>query len=79
MYNKTLDTLGGELGVSRERIRQIEKAAMKKLRTARVKRILSERYEIALQVAYKGSINSFRNTWTSATERAAIKFYEVKL
>ena len=79
MYNKTLDALGSELGVSRERIRQIEKTAMKKLRTARVKRILSERYEIALQVAYKGSINSFRNTWTSSTERAAIKFYEVKL
>lgn len=76
-YNKTLDTLGGELGVSRERIRQIEKIAMKKLRTVRVKRILSERYEIALQVAYKGGINRFHNTWSSATERAAIKLYEI--
>lgn len=79
LNNKTLDALGGELGVSRERIRQLENTAMKKLRTTRVKRILSERYEIALQVAYKGSVNSFRNTWTSVTERAAIKLYEMKL
>lgn len=77
LNNKTLDALGGELGVSRERIRQLEKTAMKKLRTTGVKRILSERYEIALQVAYKGSVNSFHNTWTSATEYAAIKLYEL--
>ncbi|WP_455717161.1 sigma-70 family RNA polymerase sigma factor [Anaerosporobacter sp.] len=73
----TLEATGKEIGVSRERVRQIESTALKKLRTSRVKRALSERYEIALQVAYRGSINSFRNTWTSATEQAALKLYDL--
>lgn len=73
----TLDAIGKEMGVSRERVRQIESAAMKKLRTARVKRILSERYEIAIVSAYRGSVGSFKHTWTSATERAAMKLYGI--
>lgn len=74
----TLEATGKEMGVSRERVRQIESAALKRLRTSRVKRILSERYEIAIVGAYRGSVGSFKHTWTSATERAAMKLWEMR-
>lgn len=72
----TLEATGKEIGVSRERVRQLESAALRKLRFTRVSRVISERYEIVIQGAYRGSVGSFNNTWTSATERAAIKLME---
>ena len=76
--NLTLEATGKEIGVSRERVRQMESKALKTLRTTRVKRTIAERYEIALVEAYKGSVGSFKNTWTSATERAALKLGEMR-
>lgn len=72
----TLEATGKVIGVSRERVRQLESAALRKLRFTRVSRVISERYEIVIQGAYRGSVGSFNNTWTSATERAAIKLME---
>lgn len=72
----TLEATGKEIGVSRERVRQMESAALRKLRFTRVSRVISERYEIVIQGAYRGSVGSFNNTWTSATERAVIKLME---
>lgn len=74
----TLEATGKEIGVSRERVRQMESTALRKLRTSRVKRTLSERYEIAIVEAYRGSVGSFNHTWTSATERAALKLREMR-
>lgn len=74
----TLEATGKEIGVSRERVRQMESTALRKLRTSRVKRTLSERYEIAIVEAYRGSVGSFKRTWTSATERAALKLGEMR-
>ncbi|SHM82516.1 Sigma-70, region 4 [Anaerosporobacter mobilis DSM 15930] len=72
----TLETTGKEIGVSRERVRQMESKALRKLRTSRVKRTIAERYEIAIVEAYRGSVGSFNHTWTSATERASLKLGE---
>lgn len=74
----TLEATGKEIGVSRERVRQMESKALKKLRTSRVKRTIAERYEIAMVEAYRGSVGSFKRTWTSATERAALKLREMR-
>lgn len=75
---KTREDIGNEIGVSGERVRQIEVAALRKLRSPRIKRMLAERYEIVIQGAYRGSIGNFNNTWTSATERAALKIYNLR-
>lgn len=74
----TLKATGKEIGVSRERVRQMESTALRKLRTSRVKRTLSERYEIAIEGAYRGSVGNFKHTWTSATEKAALKLGEMR-
>ena len=74
----TLEATGKEIGVSRERIRQMESKALKKLRYPTVKRTIAERYEIAIVEAYRGSVGSFNHTWTSATERAALKLGEMR-
>lgn len=71
--NKTRETIGNEIGVSRERVRQMESTALRKLRTPRVTRMLAERYELTIQGAYRGTVGNFKNTWTSSTERTAIK------
>lgn len=75
---KTREDIGNEIGVSGERVRQIEVAALRKLRSPRIKRMLAERYEIVIQGAYRGSIGNFNSTWTSATERAALKIYNLR-
>ena len=74
----TLEAIGKELGVTRERVRQIESVALKKLRTSRVQRMLSERYGIAMTGAYRGSLGSFKHTWTSSTEKTALKLYRLR-
>lgn len=70
---KTREDIGNIIGVSGERVRQIEVAALRKLRSPRIKRMLAERYEVAIQGAYRGTVGNFKNTWTSSTERTAIK------
>ena len=76
--NMTLDATAEIVGGSRERVRQLQAKALRKLRKPSVTRVLSERYEIALSGAYYGSVGSFKNTWTSSTERAALKLYRVE-
>lgn len=73
---RSLESLGSELHVSRERVRQIEVKALKKLRYPRILRELQKRYDIAIAGAYRGSVGRFKNTWTSSTEWAAIKLNE---
>ena len=66
---KTLQEIGDNLGVTRERVRQIESESLKILRHRRAIRELARWYNFADMVSYK---SSFQNTHTSATERAAI-------
>ncbi|WP_167955601.1 sigma-70 family RNA polymerase sigma factor [Anaerosporobacter faecicola] len=74
----TLEATGKEIGISRDRVRQMETRALRKLQSARVKRTIAERYEIAIVGAYRGSVGSFNHTWTSSTERAALKLEEMR-
>lgn len=74
----TLEATSKEIGVSRERVRQMETKALKKLRYPSVKRTIAERYEIVIVEAYRGSVGSFKHTWTSATERAVLKLREMR-
>lgn len=70
---KTLQEIGDNLGVTRERVRQIESKSLKILRHRHAIRELARWYNFADMVSYKSvSTRSFQNTHTSATERAAI-------
>ncbi|WP_066715703.1 sigma-70 family RNA polymerase sigma factor [Clostridium sp. Marseille-P299] len=74
--NMTLQAIGDKLGVTRERVRQIENKCLRKLRVPRVRRLLQDNYDLVESMAYRGSVRSFNYTWTSSTERAALKLIE---
>lgn len=74
--NMTLQAIGDKLGVTRERVRQIENKCLRKLRVPRVRRLLQDNYDLVESMAYRGSVSSFNYTWTSSTERAALKLIE---
>ena len=70
---KTLQQIGDNLGVTSERVRQIESKSLEILRHRRAIQELARWYNFADMVSYKSvSTRSFQNTHTSATERAAI-------
>lgn len=53
--------------------------ALGRLRTYRVKKMISSRYEINYAQAYKSGLNRFKNSFTSSTECVAIKNLENEL
>lgn len=59
-------------------VRSMEEKAMRKLRVPRIKRILEERFDIAVQRAYRGCIVS-GNVFYSSTERAAFKDMMIRI
>lgn len=71
---KKLKEIGTGINVTGERVRQIEKSALRKLRKPECIRRIKKFCDY--DMAYKGSLSSFRYTWTSATERAAIRNLE---
>lgn len=77
-HDKTLEEVGNGLGGDYNTARNLIDKAMKELRKpSRSKRLLpfldDEIYRRAL---HGNGVNSFRNTWTSSTERVALKMYE---
>ena len=75
---KTLEEVGEVLGGDYNKARNLIDKALKELRKpSRSKRLLpfldDEIYRRAL---HGNGVNSFRNTWTSSTERVALKMYE---
>ena len=59
-------------------IRSMEDKAMRKLRMPKIKRILEDRFDIAISKAYKGSIVS-GNILYSSTERAVFKDMHIRI
>lgn len=73
----TLDETGEQIGKSRDMARQIEAKALRKLRKARLARIMVEKFEVNYARGYYGSLSNFKYTGSSIVERIAIKNLEV--
>lgn len=69
----SLGATGQSMGKSLERARQLEASALRKLRRARIRRMLEEKYEVNYARAYRGSLSNFNNSWSSIVEDIAIK------
>lgn len=74
--NMPLDSYAKQMGISRKVVTNNRNSALSKLRVYRVKKMIADRYEINYAQAFRSSITSFKNTFTSSTERAAIKNVE---
>lgn len=68
----SLEATGRSIGQTRDRVRNIEARALRKLRHPSVRRILEEKFEVNYAKAYRGSVSSFKNTGTSITEYIAL-------
>lgn len=73
--NHTLDVIGTDMGISRERVRQLEHKAFRALRKPQSKRLLQSFHEeIISRFAWMGTgWNAWYNTGASSVERAAEK------
>lgn len=79
MNCRTLDDVGGDLGLSAQRAAQIRNQGLDRIRKSRVCRKLQESYETLYSVAVHSSgLNSFKLSHTSSTERIAILLAEYK-
>ncbi len=77
--NMTLTAAGHKCNISRQRVRQIEATALRKLRGAKVRRLLSEKFEENYARAYMGSIGDFHNrSDSSVVEDIAIRSVEME-
>ena len=77
---KTLEQTGQSVGVSRNRIRDLEAKAFRMLRTERRSRKFRcyyEEYLRAAPVRHVG-VESFNRTWTSSVERDALGAYRIR-
>lgn len=74
----TLDTVGQNMGVSRERVRQEEAKAFRKLRLPHKSIGYKDYFEqyISASPIYHVGVSRFSSTWTSATEELALRRYE---
>ena len=68
----SLEATGQSIGQTRDRVRNIEAKALRKLRHPSVRRKLEEKFEVNYAKAYRGSVSSFKNTGTSITEYIAL-------
>lgn len=78
--NMTLDAIGNEYGVTRERIRTIESNGLRVLRrSTRSRKLKPFAEEYITTHAYRGiGVESFNRTWTSATEYVALGLLELE-
>lgn len=74
--NKSLDGIGQTLGITRDKVRQTEAKALRKLRTGAKARAFKNKYEEQLCYSWKGSVGLFKRTWMSSTEMSALKIYD---
>lgn len=71
--NRTRQNIADEVGCNQEWIRQIENKSLRKLRSGAKFRAFRDKYEQEICHAWRGSLRSFKTTWTSSTEYVALK------
>lgn len=75
--NMSLKAVGEQQGITTERVRQIQSKALRALRKSKnARRLKSYAEEFIMTDAYHSGLSNFRYTWTSSTERVAIKLLE---
>lgn len=70
---RTLEAIGADYGVTREVIRQTERKALRALRGPRYSKRLRPFMDIYGMALTGNGVGRFNRTWTSSTERAALK------
>lgn len=73
---RTMATIGADYGVTIEAIRQTERKALRALRGSRNRKKLLPFMEIYGMALTGNGVGRFNRTWTSSTERAALKDME---
>lgn len=75
---KNYSDIGKDYGISAQRVEQIKRSGIRKLRSGKVKRILRERYEIAKCSIYRTSFGKFAEHGESTVEYIARKRLEIE-
>lgn len=73
---KSRQAIANDYNVTRQRIREIEHTALRKLRRASVKEEIEAKFDLAMVGAYRTGANNFKTTWESSTERTALKMID---
>lgn len=75
--NMTAKEAAAPLGVDSYKIRSLEASALRKIRNPAIgKELRKYREDIISRYGYRGGWSNYRHTWTSSTERAALKIME---
>jgi RNA polymerase primary sigma factor len=75
--NKTLQSISDEMGITKSAVRQYQSKSLRKLWKGAKARGFMDKYEQEICHAWRGSLGSFNNTWTSSTEFTAMKLLEM--
>ena len=76
--NETLQDIADRLGISKNRVRQLEASALSRLRCSKALKELQERFEVVNSRIYKNSARTFReHDFTSTVEHIAITRVEL--
>lgn len=73
---KTIRAISEKQNISFHRVREIERNAIRKMRRPAVRRELEKKFDLAMVGAYNSSVNDFKTTWESSTERTALKLLD---
>lgn len=71
--SKVRREIGQDLGITEAKVTSFHDKALRRLRYPRVRREIQNKFEINIAGAYSGGVASFNRTWTSSTERVALK------
>lgn len=77
--NKTLQAIASEFKCSLDFVKNTELRALNKLQRSRVQRLFRDRFDSIGSMPMNSSLNSFKHSWTSSTEKAALHLYNIKI
>lgn len=75
--NKTLQAIANEFKCSLDFVKSTEVRAINKLQRPRVQRLFRDRFDSIGSMPMNSSLKTFKNTWTSSTEKAAMHLYNM--